>query len=70
MEMLVSTVNIVFTTLAQVFLTSFAQMQAKVLSPAEQDINNGKQDEFLAALLAHEQILEGEVQVSDHIKID
>lgn len=46
------------------------QMPAKVLSPIEQEIIGGKQDDFLAALLADEQIVKGEVQVSDHIKIN
>ena len=46
------------------------QMPAKVLSPVEQEIIDGKRDDFLAALLADGQIVEGEVQVSDHIKID
>ena len=46
------------------------QMQAKVLSKVEQEIIDGKTDEFLAALLADKQIVEGEVQISDHLKAD
>ena len=41
------------------------QMSAKVLSPIEQDILAGKQDEFLAALLADEQIKADHGRVSD-----
>ena len=41
------------------------QMPAKILSPVEEEIIGGKQDDFLAALLADEQIVKGEVQVSD-----
>ena len=46
------------------------QMQAKVLSPAEQEIIDGKTDKFLAAMLADKQIVEGEVQVNDRLKTD
>ncbi len=46
------------------------QMPAKVLSPVEQAIIDGKTDEFLAALLADNQIVEGEVQVSDRLRAD
>ena len=41
-----------------------------MLSPVEQEIIDGKRDDFLAALLADGQIVEGEVQVSERLKID
>ncbi len=44
-----------------------SQMQAKVLSPVEQGIVDGKPDEFLAALLTDEQMKTGNVQVSDRV---
>ena len=43
------------------------QMPAKVLSPVEQAIIDGKTDEFLAAMLTDKQV---HGQISDHIKID
>ena len=46
------------------------QMEAKVLSPLEQEIIDGKQDDFLAALLADGQIVEGKVQVSERLETD
>ncbi len=46
------------------------QMLAKVLSPVEQEMLDGKTDKFLAALLADGQIVEGEGQVSDRLKTD
>lgn len=46
------------------------QMEAKVLSPEEQDILAGKQDEFLAALLADEQMKAGDLRVSDRMEAD
>ena len=46
------------------------QMPAKVLSPVEQEIIDGKQDDFLAALLTNGQIVEGEIQVSGHLATD
>ncbi len=46
------------------------QMPAKVLTLVEQEIIGGKHDNHLAALLADEQIVKDEVQVSDHVKID
>lgn len=46
------------------------QMEAKVLSPVKQDILAGKQDEFLAALLADEQMVAGDVRVSDRLEAD
>ena len=45
------------------------QMQTKVLSPVEQDIVNGKRDEFLAALL-EEWVKDSNGQVCDHLKAD
>lgn len=45
-----------------------SQMQAKILSPVEQEILTGKQDDFLAALLADEQIQSGDGRVSDRLK--
>ena len=42
-------------------------MPAKVLSPVEQAIIDGKTDEFLAAMLTDKQV---HGQISDHIKID
>lgn len=44
------------------------QMEAKMLSPVEQDILAGKQDEFLAALLADGQMKAGDVRVSDRME--
>ncbi len=44
------------------------QMQAKVRSSVDQDIMNGKQDSFLAALLADEQIKVGEVRISNSLE--
>ena len=41
------------------------EMEAKVLAPVEQDILAGKQDNFLTAILADEQVVAGEVQISD-----
>lgn len=41
------------------------QMEAKALSPVEQDILAGKFDEFLATLLADEQMKAGNVRVSN-----
>ena len=41
------------------------EMGAKMLSPVEQDILAGKQDEFLTALLTDEQMKAGDVRVSD-----
>jgi hypothetical protein len=41
------------------------EMGTKMLSQVEQDILAGKQDEFLAALLADEQMKAGDVRVSD-----
>ena len=46
------------------------EMEAKILSPVEQDILAGKQDEFLAALLADEQMKAGDVRVSDLMEAD
>ena len=46
------------------------EMEAKMLSPVEQDIIDGKQDEFLAALLAEGQIIEGDIRVSDRMEAD
>ncbi len=46
------------------------QMPARVLSPVEQEIIDGKTDEFLAALVTDGQIVEDEIQVSDRLKID
>ena len=43
------------------------QMPAKVLSPVEQKIIDGKTDDFLAGMLADEQV---HGQISDHVKID
>ena len=45
------------------------QMQTKVLSPVEQDIVNGKRDEFLAALL-EEWVKDSNGHVCDHLKAD
>ncbi|KJH69621.1 GIY-YIG nuclease family protein [Aliterella atlantica] len=47
-----------------------SQMQAKVLSPVEQEIMDGKQDEFLALVLADEQIATGNKQVSDRLQVE
>lgn len=44
------------------------QMEAKVLSPVEQNILVGKQDNFLAALLADEQMAAGNLRVSDRLE--
>jgi hypothetical protein len=44
------------------------QMPARVLSPAEQDILAGKQDDFLVALLADEQTKADNRRVSDRIE--
>lgn len=41
------------------------QMPAKVRSPVEQDIIDGKQDNFLAALLANREMKGGAIQISD-----
>ncbi len=46
------------------------KMEAKVLSPVEREIIDGNQDDFLAALLVDGQIVKGEVQVSDRLKVD
>ncbi len=46
------------------------QMEAKVLSPVEQDILAGKQEEFLSALLADGQMKAGDVRVSDCLEAD
>ena len=46
------------------------EMEAKILSPVEQDILAEKQDEFLAAMLADEQMKAGDVRVSDRIEAD
>lgn len=45
-------------------------MEAKVLSPVEQNIVAGKQDDFLSALLADRQMKAGDVRVSDRLKTD
>lgn len=45
------------------------QMEAKVLSPAEQDIVDGKQDDRLAVVLADEQIQAGNLRVSDRLQV-
>ncbi len=45
------------------------QMQAKVLSPVEQDIVDGKQDDRLAVVLADEQIQAGNLRVSDQLQV-
>jgi len=45
------------------------QMQAKVLSPVEQDIVDGKQDDRLAVVLADEQIQAGDIQVSERLQV-
>ncbi len=44
------------------------QMQAKVQSQVDQDIMDGKQDSFLAALLADEQIKVGEVRIRNSLE--
>jgi hypothetical protein len=44
------------------------KLQAKVLSKVEQDIVDGKQDKFLAKLLANEQMKVGDVQVSNKLE--
>ncbi len=44
------------------------KLQAKVLSKVEQDIVDGKLDEFLAKLLANEQMKAGDVQVSNKLE--
>lgn len=47
------------------------KIKAKVvLSPVEQDILVGKQDDFLAALLADEQMAASNVRVSDRTEAD
>ncbi len=46
-----------------------SQMQTKVLSLVEQDIVDGKQDDFLAAVLADEQMQAGNGQVSDQLQV-
>ncbi len=46
------------------------EMEAKILSPVEQDIVDGKQDEFLAAILADNLIAAGDVRVSDRMEAD
>lgn len=43
------------------------KIQAKVLSPTEQNILVGEQDDFLASLLADEQMAGGNLRVSDRI---
>lgn len=44
------------------------KLQAKVLSKLEQDIVDGKLDEFLAKLLANDQMKAGNVQVSNELE--
>ncbi|KJH70270.1 GIY-YIG nuclease family protein [Aliterella atlantica] len=46
------------------------QMEAKVLSPVEQDILEGKQDLSLAALLADSQVAAGDIRVSDRMEAE
>ncbi len=46
------------------------EMEAKTLSQLEQDIVQGKQDEFFAALLTDGQIAEGNLRVSDRIETE
>ncbi len=45
------------------------EMEAKVLSPVERDIVDGKQDLALAALLADSQVAGGDIQVSDRLQV-
>ncbi len=49
----------------QVVEHDLSQMEPKALSPVEQGIVDGSPEEFLAAILAEEQIKTGNVQVSD-----
>lgn len=46
------------------------EMEAKTLSQVEQDVLAGKQDEFLAAILAEGQIAEGDLGVSDRTEAE
>jgi hypothetical protein len=57
-----------FTSETQLVERDLHQMQAKGLSPAEQDILAAKPDEFLALLLADEQIEAGDVRVSNNLE--
>ncbi len=43
------------------------KMETKTLSQIEQDVLEGKQDDFLAALLSEGQIVEGDLRISDHV---
>ncbi len=43
-------------------------MPAKVLSPGDQEIIDGKTDKFLATLLADQQIAGGDVRISNRLE--